>query len=138
MPMGSSFLTDITAVKHENWHMHDCCPDLAKFTHLAAISAFFLFSGPTLETTLISSWDMFGSYNVLHASWIIFYISAAMPGAVPDLSTSFCSDLLFCSMPMCSDVHQPVVCQGSSSTTEIPQGFFLMNSGTRRLLRSIQ
>lgn len=38
--------------KHGNWHTCDFCPDLAKFPHLTAISAFFPFSGPALETTL--------------------------------------------------------------------------------------
>lgn len=93
-----------------------------RFPILLPLVHFFPFSGPALETTLSSSWDMFGSYQVLHASWIIFYISAAVPGAAPDLLASFCGDL-FRSMPACSDAHQPVVCQGSSSRTEIPQGF---------------
>lgn len=45
------------------------------FPILLPLLHFFPFSGPALETTLSSSWDMFGNYKGLRASWIIFCIS---------------------------------------------------------------
>lgn len=92
---------------------------MAKLPHLAAISAFFPFSGPALETTLSSSWDMFGNYKG-QLDYILYI--RAMPGTAPDLLASFHGDPLFRSTTACSDACQSVRCQGSSSRTEILQG----------------
>lgn len=89
-----------------NWHRQEFCPSLARPPHLAAISTFFPLSGPTLETTLSSSWDMLGSSKNSHASWIVSCVSAAVPGAVPGLLASLHGDLLFHSTSACSDAHQ--------------------------------
>lgn len=91
LPMGRSFLTDSRAVpaSMETGTHVAFVLTWQSFSILLPLVHFFPFSGPALETTLSSSWDMFGSYNVLHASWIIFYISAAVPGAVSDLWLPF-------------------------------------------------
>lgn len=51
---------------------------------------------------------MLGRYRDSHANWIIFYVSEAVPGTVPDLLASFCSDLLFHLSAALSDACQSV------------------------------
>lgn len=108
--MCRSFLTDKTAF----------CRGMKSGTHmifvwtwqsfpiLLPLVHFFPSSGPALETTLSSSWEMFGRYRGSHANWIIWYISEAEPGTVPDLLASFCSDLRFHLSAACSNAFQSV------------------------------